>query len=116
MTMKALPISLSLALTVISCRGPKWKTETYTYDNLARETISENTPIRIYYQKTDIKFSYKIIGRAHAISSKKQSYQDPVPVKLLQDQARKIGGHALLPPSLNDKYTWTAPIIQLIDQ
>ena len=113
--MKVLPIMLSLAFTVISCRSPQWKTETYTYDNVVREPLSIETPVPIFYQKYDVKFRYKIIGRAHAISSKKQNYQDPMPLSLLQNQARNIGGDALLAPELNDSFTWTAPIIKRIN-
>ena len=38
-----------------------------------------------------------------------------MPLSLLQNQARNIGGDALLAPELNDSFTWTAPIIKRIN-
>ena len=43
---------------------------------------------------------------------KNKTTQDPMPLSLLQNQARNIGGDALLAPELNDSFTWTAPIIK----
>ena len=113
--MKALPIMLSLALIICSCRSPSWTVDTYSYDNLVRDPIPQTQPIRIYYLKSDINFKYKIIGRAHATCTELQSIQHPIPKELLANQARKIGGFAILPPTLDDDYTWTAPIIEIVD-
>lgn len=106
---------LSLAITVSSCRHPQWSVETFTYDNVAREPTPYAHPIPIYYLKSDVQFRYRIIGRAHATCTKIQTYQHPIPEHLLSEQARKVGGFALLAPKLVDDYTWTAPIIERID-
>ena len=113
--MKVCFILLSLALTISSCRKSQWYVETFTYDNIVREEIPYNQPIRIYYLKSDINFRYKIIGRAHATCTEIQTVQHPIPEKLLAKQARKIGGFAILAPTLDDDYTWTAPIIEIVD-
>lgn len=113
--MKALPILLSLVLTIISCKKTQWSVDTYTYDNIARESFPDTHPIRIYFLKRDIPFSYRIIGRAHATCSVEQNDQGPVPEKLLTDQVRLVGGDALLAPKLQDTFTWSAPIIERID-
>mgnify|MGYP001173801616 FL=1 len=113
--MKALPILLSLALSIISCRTLEWNVETYTYDNIAREIKPNSEPVPVYYLKNDITFRYKIIGRANATCSVEQRYDQPIPLKLLKDQVREVGGDALLAPKLEDSYTWTAPIIERID-
>jgi hypothetical protein len=113
--MKVLPILLSLALSLTSCRKQQWYVETFTYDNLVREEIPITQPIRIYYLKSDINFRYKIIGRAHATCTEIQTLEHPIPEKLLAKQARKIGGFALLSPTLDDDYTWTAAIIEIVD-
>ena len=113
--MKVLTILLSLALTISSCRKSQWYVETYTYDSAVREEIPYNQPIRIYYLKSDINFRYKIIGRAHATCTEVQTIKHPIPEKLLSMQARKIGGFAILAPTLDDDYTWSAPIIELVD-
>ena len=113
--MKVLTILLSLALTISSCRKSQWYVETYTYDNNVREEIPYNQPIRIYYLKSDINFRYKIIGRAHATCTEIQTLENPIPEQLLTRQARKIGGFALLSPTLDDDYTWTAAIIEIVD-
>jgi hypothetical protein len=113
--MKALPILLSLVLTVISCKKTQWSVDTFTYDNIARESLPSTHPVRIYYLKRDIPFFYRIIGRAHATCTTEQNYEGPIPEKLLLDQVRLIGGDALLAPKLKDSFTWTGPIIERVD-
>ena len=98
--MKVLIILLSLNLTISSCRKSQWYVETFTYDNIVRDEIPYNQPIRIYYLKSDINFRYKIIGRAHATCTEIQTVQHPIPEELLARQARKIGGFAILSPPL----------------
>ena len=113
--MKVLLILLSFNLIISSCGKSQWYVETFTYDNAVREDIPYNQPIRIYYLKSDINFNYKIIGRAHATCTEIQTIQHPIPEKLLARQARKIGGFAILAPTLDDDYTWTAAIIEIIE-
>lgn len=107
-------IVVSLAL-LAGCIAPRLGTESVRYDNVQRLAVSEDTFIPIFDSRSDVDFPFKVIGEVTAAPMGAERDFGHDPIELLKEQAREMGGTALLEARSGDdrdsKHVWKAKVI-----
>jgi len=107
-------IAISLVL-LAGCVAPRLGTESVRYDNTQRPAVSGSTFIPIFDSRSDVDFPFKVIGEVTAAPMRAERDFGHDPIELLKEQAREMGGTALLEARSGDdhdsQHVWKAKVI-----
>ena len=99
------------ALMTAGCIAPRLGLKTIKYDETQRKPIAKSVEIPIFSDRKDIPYEFKVIGLVQASPPRAERDFGHDPIFYLKQQAREIGGKALLNLKSKKGYIWTAEVI-----
>jgi len=85
--------------------------KTIKYDDVERPQTPKNIEMKIFSDRADIPYQFKVIGLVRAAPPRAERDFGHEPIFYLKKQAREIGGKALLNLKSEESYIWTAEVI-----
>ena len=95
-TLLSIIVLLGMFFFVTGCVAPRLGKEMIRYDNVSRAPTPKDQFIAIFDSREDVPFAFTVIGEVQAAPMRAERDFGYDPVQLLKDQARDMGGIALL--------------------
>jgi len=102
-------------LFLAGCIAPRLGKKAVRYDNVERTQTPESVFIPIYASRKDVPFFFIVIGEVQAAPPRAERDFGYEPIELLREQARELGGIALLEVKSGDdfdsQHSWKGKVI-----
>ena len=102
---------LIATVLIVGCIAPRLGLKTIKYDDVERPQTQKNLEMKIFSDRADIPYQFKVIGLVRAAPPRAERDFGHEPIIYLKKQAREIGGKALLNLKSEESYIWTAEVI-----
>ncbi len=100
---------------VTGCVAPRLGREAIRYDNISRAPTPKDQFMPIFDSREDVLFAFTVIGEVQAAPMRAERDFGYDPIQLLRDQARDMGGIALLEvkseQSHDSRHVWKGKVI-----